>query len=165
MQFISSSVVLTLAVCGSFLACSSDGMNMPPDTGSDTTGAALGDSCSKETRAPAFSADLSFSNTAGFTVKLLDAQPAPPKLGDNTWTVELDDASGMPIERAKIAFSQLMIDHGHGGAKTPKLAELGGGRYSLSPVNFNMPGYWENYLKVSTDAIDTKLTIKVCATD
>ncbi|HEX4334464.1 MAG TPA: FixH family protein [Polyangiaceae bacterium] len=122
----------------------------------------LGDVCSKETRAPAFKAELPFPNDTGYTVKLLSSDPAPPKVGDNAWKVELDDTAGAPIAGAKITFVQLMVDHGHGGSKNPKIEELGAGQYSLGPVNFNMAGYWENYLTVSKDALATKLTIKVC---
>ena len=139
-------------------ACSSN--STEPGT---TSMAAATDICAKDTRAPKFEPQLSFSDDAGITVKLMSSEPSPPKLGDNAWTIALADASGVPIAGASLVFKQWMVDHGHPGAKNPLIKDLGGGRYSLSPVNFNMPGYWENYLSVTTDTVDTMLTIKICA--
>lgn len=83
------------------------------------------------------------SGSGGITVKLLDSEPAPPiARGHNTWTVELRDAAGAPIEGATIVAHPWMEAHQHGD--TPgAVTELGAGRYELSPVYFRMTGGWE----------------------
>lgn len=143
------------------MACGAD--PTPERSGTTSTPSALPDACTNETRSPPFKAELPFSDSSGVTVKLLSSTPAPPKVGDNTWVIEVDDPTGAPIKGAELGFSQFMPDHGHPGVKQPVITEEEGGRYSLSPVNFNMQGYWENYVTIASATVDVKVTVKVCA--
>jgi hypothetical protein len=118
--------------------------------------------CSKETRAQPFSAGETFTGAQQVTVALMDAAPAPPAQGDNTWTLDVKGPDGNPITDATITAKQLMVDHNHGGNKTIVVTSLGGGSYQAMPVNFSMPGYWENIFEVKTDTLDDKVDVKVC---
>lgn len=118
--------------------------------------------CANETRADPYSAGETFEGTQGVTISLVDSDPAPPALGDNTWTLDVKDSTGAEIADATITAKQEMVDHGHGGSKTIHVTSLGGASYKAAPVNFNMQGYWENEFTVKTATIESKVVVKVC---
>ncbi len=136
-------------------ACGGDG---------DDEGGAPADafSCAEETRADDYTAGMEKAGAAGFTVRLADSQPSPPSRGDNTWTVEIVDSAGAPVDDVTIDTRPRMPDHGHG---TPKVAEFSAkgapGSYEITPVNLWMPGYWEVTLSLSGEATD-EVTFKFC---
>ena len=78
------------------------------------------------------------------TFALMEATPAPPARGDNTWIVDISQA-GVPVVGAVVTVKPFMPDHRHGSAidtvVTPDTTVPG--RYQLSPVNLWMPGIWE----------------------
>jgi hypothetical protein len=119
--------------------------------------------CAKETRAPAYSAGETFTGAANVTIALMDAMPAPPAQGDNTWTLDVKGPDGNPITDATITLAQRMVDHnGHPGPKTATITSLGGGSYEAKPVGFSMTGYWENIFDVKTATLEDKVDVKVC---
>jgi hypothetical protein len=122
--------------------------------GSDT-------SCFDDTRARPYSPGMVFPGSNGVTVALTST-PAPPSLGDNTWTFSLTDGVGAPVFGATITAEQEMIEHRHGGSKAIGVTDIGGGSYRAAPVNFNMSGYWETTLHVVKAPIDDGVVIKLC---
>ena len=96
------------------------------------------------------------------TIALVDANPAPPSLGDNTWTLEVKDSSGADIPDATFDVKQVMVDHGHGGSKIVKVTPADGGMYEAAPVNFNMSGFWTTEFHVTAGTLDDKVTVKLC---
>ena len=54
-----------------------------------------------------------------------------------------------------------MPDHGHGSTDISS-GEIGGGQYSLAPVEFVMPGYWEVALSISCDGSSDGTILKLC---
>ena len=78
------------------------------------------------------------------TFALMEATPAPPSRGDNTWLVDISQA-GAPVVGAAVTVKPFMPDHRHGSAidtiVTPD--PMVPGRYQLAPVNLWMPGIWE----------------------
>lgn len=78
------------------------------------------------------------------TFALMEATPAPPSRGDNTWLVDISQA-GAPVIGAVVTVKPFMPDHRHGSAidtlVTPDPDVPG--RYQLAPVNLWMPGIWE----------------------
>lgn len=61
----------------------------------------------------------------------------------HAWVLTLTTPDGEPIEDAEIAIGGGMPQHGHGLPTAPKAtAYLGGGRYRIEGVRFNMPGNW-----------------------
>lgn len=120
-----------------------------------------GDACLNETRSTPYTPGMVVAGQAGVTVALT-SNPAPPALGDNAWTFMVNDPGGAPVSGATITVTQVMVDHGHGGAKTVVVTDLGGGRYRAAPVNFNMVGYWETTLLVKKAPLDDEVVIKLC---
>lgn len=141
---------VVLAGCGSDAAPATDSSMLPVG------------GCASETRAEPYKAGMTFQGSAGVVIALMDANPAPPHKGDNVWTLDIKGPDGNPIPDATITVTQLMVDHGHPGAKNPDITSLGGGSYKADPVNFNMSGFWETTFEVKTDTLDDKVDVKMC---
>ena len=61
------------------------------------------------------------------------------------------DAAGQLVEDAAIAVDGGMPQHGHGLPTRPRVtAALGGGSYEISGLRFNMGGWWEVRLTITT---------------
>ena len=87
-----------------------------------------------------------------YTVRFISATPAPPERGDNTWTLEVHDASGSPLSGATVTVTPTMPLHGHGtDPAQPAGVDRGDGAYAVSPVNLFMPGAWKNVVRVERD--------------
>jgi hypothetical protein len=149
--------VLALMITGIAAAgCSSGDSNPGPSSHPPD------DECASDTRAEPFSAGMTFEGTNGMTIGLTDSDPAPPRLGDNTWTIDLKDSSGAEVADATMTVIQTMVDHGHQGSKTIKVTSLGGGSYKAAPVNFNMSGYWETAFTMKTASGESTVVVKTC---
>ena len=71
--------------------------------------------------------------------------------------VLITDASGRPIEAARISVDGGMPEHRHGLPTQPKVRRaLGAGVYEIEGLRFNMGGWWELKLGIdSTAGADT----------
>ncbi len=70
-----------------------------------------------------------------------------------SWIVAVTTADGKPLDHAKLAIDGGMPQHGHGLPTEPKVTKaLGGGRYRVEGMKFNMSGWWTITLKVSSAA-------------
>lgn len=107
--------------------------------------------CAADPRAQVYAVGLSSSSANGaMTITFVDADPAPPAKGNNTWTVTIEDAAGDPVNGAAIATIAYMPDHGHTSAIKPTATSLDDkGTYEIKPVNLSMPGIWEVTLTVT----------------
>jgi len=66
-----------------------------------------------------------------------------PKRQLHAWTIQLRDRDGHPVDGAELRIAGGMPDHGHGLPTKPYVREaLGGGRYVVEGMKFNMGGYW-----------------------
>jgi hypothetical protein len=106
------------------------------------TGVVADSLCAQDKRADVYMPGMVKMGT-DVEVKLLDSNPAPPIKGTNDWRIEVDDASGHPMDGATIKVVPFMPDHGHGTSVTPTIAPLGQGDYSVSSVYLFMPGLWQ----------------------
>lgn len=99
----------------------------------------------------------------GMELHVVEFEPAPPVIGDNSWLVELsvDDEPLAGVE-ADIVVSPRMPDHGHGSPVMVGVAEEMDGVYRLSPVNTFMPGYWEIELSIEAEDVDASVSFGVC---
>ena len=82
----------------------------------------------------------------------------------HTLEVLITDASGRPMEGARIAVDGGMPEHGHGLPTQPKVRRsLGGGVYEIEGLRFNMGGWWELKLAiespVGTDSVTFNLNL------
>lgn len=144
------SVPLALALCAA--ACGDDGQS-GADGGHH---ADSGHDCTEDTRDEEFVAGMSKSGEAGYAFTLVDSNPAPPDKGNNTWTLELADPGGAPVDDVTIEVEPFMPDHGHGTTVPAAVTPMGDGVYELDPVNLFMPGLWEITLR-AVDGDDTTL--------
>src|SRR5687767_9382038 len=68
-----------------------------------------------------------------------------------TLQVTVADASGQPVADAAIDIDGGMPQHGHGLPTRPRVTKnLGGGSYEISGLRFNMGGWWELKLTITT---------------
>jgi hypothetical protein len=70
-----------------------------------------------------------------------------------TIRVDVKDANGKPIDDAAILVGGGMPQHGHGLPTQPRVtANAGNGIYEISGLRFNMGGWWELKLTITTAA-------------
>ncbi|WP_423065364.1 FixH family protein [Devosia sp. CN2-171] len=111
--------------------------------------------------------DLSLTRTTeqGLYVGTLEPGASPVPVGTmQSWTVVVTTADGQPLEHAELSIDGGMPQHGHGLPTEPQVTdELGGGRYRIEGMKFNMPGWWTITLEVSgaagTDSATFNLTL------
>ncbi|MEO1202910.1 MAG: cytochrome c peroxidase [Pseudomonadota bacterium] len=74
----------------------------------------------------------------------LEPQLGRVRIGEfQRWVLSLEAADGTPVERARMLIDGGMPSHGHGLPTQPRVTEyLGGGRYLIEGVRFNMLGEW-----------------------
>jgi YtkA-like len=145
-----------LALAAAAGACSSG-------TSSTTSPATSGDgavvdgafvTCATETRGPEDPTGIPYTSTGmNFTVKLLASSPTKPVKGNNTWSVEVDDAGGMPLDALDLTVTPWMPDHGH-GSEPVAVTPAGSGTYSLMPVYLYMSGLWQVKLMITATSQD-----------
>jgi hypothetical protein len=121
--------------------------------------------CATDPRASPYTPGLTRPSQHGkFVAQLQKSDPAPPAKGDNTWDIRLVDATGEPVEGARIDVMPFMPDHGHGtsidAVVTP--ASSGGGQYSISPINLWMPGLWQVTLRAEADGVTDDVVFGFC---
>ena len=134
--------------------CGSGASSPQGPQGSSLTSDASFLTCATDTRAMPYQPGLSFASVAGtYTVKLLASVPGPPVKGNNTWTLEVDDAAGAPADGLAVSASGYMPDHMHG--TTPMVVTAAGaGTYTVAPVYLYMSGFWQVTVNLGGAAID-----------
>jgi hypothetical protein len=115
--------------------------------------------CEAETRDDEYQLGMEKAG-AQLLVRFVDADPAPPDRGDNTWTIEvLDLATGEPADDVTLEVEPYMPDHKHGSSIQCNVTEMPEpGELQLAPVNLFMPGLWQVQLHFTrgetTDRVD-----------
>ena len=134
---LSALIGMTL-LCLAATACGGGGGDEPADAWN----------CSYEARAEPYTAGMNRTTAGGLTVAIVESTPAPPLRGNNAWRVSITDDQQAPLDDMTITIFPWMPDHGHGTPSVPQIAPLGGGEYSIDPVNLWMAGYWEATITV-----------------
>lgn len=145
-------IPLVLGGLGVLAGCGGGDTDTSGTTTTTTTSATTTETpaCATDPRAQAYAVGLSSTSTDGAVkITFVDADPAPPAKGNNTWTVAITDAAGAPIAGATIATVAYMPDHGHTSPIKPVATEMAPGTYEVTPVNLFMPGIWEVTLTVT----------------
>jgi hypothetical protein len=112
--------------------------------------------CANDPRADAYKAGMQKpSENGNLLVTLLESQPGPPAIGNNSWTIAVQDAvapdSGS-AERNDLSISAVpwMPDHGHGTSIVPTVTPKGSdGQYTINPLYLFMAGLWQVTLHMS----------------
>ena len=149
-----------LAPVASGCSSTSDQSTTTTDSGAveDTPTAA----CATDPRAETFAVGMKQASTKGlFTIVIESADPAPPQTNDNTWTIQLLDASGAPVDGATFTFDTYMPDHRHHGSIIPAAAPgASTGEYDITRLNLFMPGLWQiTFTPTASDGTTTDSVI------
>ena len=79
-----------------------------------------------------------------------------------TVQVAIADAAGEPIENAQIGIDGGMPQHGHGLPTRPRVTkQVGNGIYEIEGVRFNMGGWWELTLAITTASGTDRVTFNL----
>lgn len=76
-------------------------------------------------------------------VTFLCADPDPPGVGSDSFTVAVTDGQGKPQPGLPLSVSLWMPQHCHGVQTQPVLTDNGDGTYSVANVYLYMPGVWQ----------------------
>ncbi len=109
--------------------------------------------CQDDSRVAVYRPNLpasSTSGTLGFT--LAQANPAPPAVGTNTWTLRVADSSGQPVPNLALSVVPFMPDHGHGTSVQAQVTANPDSSYTVTPLYFFMPGVWRITFSTTPDA-------------
>jgi hypothetical protein len=69
----------------------------------------------------------------------------------HSWSIQVVDSAGAPVERAQITVDGGMPQHGHGLPTKPVVTKaLGGGQHLVEGMKFNMGGWWVVKFTVAT---------------
>ena len=98
---------------------------------------------------------MKMGHEGNFHVMLMAANPAPPDVGENTWTIRVVDTDDNPIDGAKVTVTPFMPAHGHGTSPADYTGTFTeDGTYEVGPFDLFMPGVWETTVKVEGDVED-----------
>jgi hypothetical protein len=75
-------------------------------------------------------------------VVLSAADPAPPAIGVNTWTIKVEDGAGAAMPAAALKVLPFMPDHGHGTSVKASVTAQPDGSMSVTPLYLFMGGVW-----------------------
>lgn len=165
------SIARLLRPCVALLALTATACPNESSTGDTTTTTTSTSSstetaaCASDPRVQVYAVGLSATSKDGaITIAFVDADPAPPAKGNNTWTVKLTDAGGNPVTGAAIETTAYMPDHGHTSPIKPTATEQSdAGTYEVTPVSLFMPGVWEVTLTVTpASGTATDVTFTFC---
>jgi len=137
-------------------------------TGGNPVDAAVPDGdlvgCATDPRDDTYAAGMMKPGTQGnFQFVLMTANPGPPGLDANTWTVKLQDMGGAPVPGATFAtIKPWMPDHGHGSTATPTVTDNGDGTYTVDDLYFFMAGLWQVPLTVQVNGKGDTVTFSFC---
>lgn len=114
--------------------------------GCGSGGSNEGGSCAADSNKDVYAPGLT-KTAEEVAVRLVLAEPAPPKMGTNTLTLEIR-AADRPVEDATVTVTPFMPAHGHGSGIPPVVTSLGGGSYRVADVYFMMRGTWTLTVRV-----------------
>jgi len=148
------------------LGCDGDGTmaaQEAADEGEAADDDAEAEGCATEMRADRYALGLRKEGAAS-TVEFVEALPAPPERGDNTWRVRVTDPAGEGMPDLAMAVTPFMPDHQHGTTVEVVVTQgTTAGEYVLAPVNLFMPGLWEVTLAMTTeDGTEDEVVFRFC---
>jgi hypothetical protein len=86
-------------------------------------------------------------------VVTISPRPATAPVGVlHTWRLRLRNARGAAVTGARIRVDGDMPAHGHGLPTRPQVRSLGGGRYEVLGMKFQMGGRWYVEFRISGSA-------------
>jgi hypothetical protein len=109
--------------------------------------------------------DLALRRSTDANRYIVGIEPVEPeiRLGRmHPWTLVLTDGRGRPVDTAQIAIDGGMPRHGHGLPSAPAVTQaLGGGRFLIEGMKFNMRGWWEIDVSIDGPAGADRITFNL----
>lgn len=96
------------------------------------------------------------------TFILVAANPAPPAIDDNAWTVKVLDSGGSPVSGATLSIKTWMPDHGHGSPEAAAATANPDGTYTVQPLYLFMTGLWQVTITAQLGAVSDAATFSFC---
>jgi hypothetical protein len=161
-------VCAAIALATSLPACSAG--DPPPGTSAaalnDAVDAGTADStitCQYDPLVEPYAPNMTQRGSSGLLeFRLQSANPAPPALGLNSWTVAVLDANGVTQDASFVEIKPWMPYHGHGASIVPQASPNGDGTYLISNLDFFMVGVWQITLSVQTAAGNDSAVFSFC---
>lgn len=100
-----------------------------------------------------------------FTLTVMESAPKPWNVGENNWSIQVEDNSGALRDDATLSLSPYMPDHGH-GVSPPSYTGIsqGNGLFQVATFNLIMPGYWELTVLVTAPGLGSnEIVFQICA--
>lgn len=112
--------------------------------GCPTTSTGTSNVCGDETRSQTYVEGVAAVSDSDYIVQLMSADPAPPNVNENLWTLHITDVNDADAMGCTATLIPFMPDHGHGSSATPGWTEhTDQDGYYDTDLLFIMPGYWE----------------------
>lgn len=115
--------------------------------------------------APPDDLDLARSKSTEKALYVAAIEPEAGAFSQNelhSWIVTLKTPEGALVEGAAISVDGGMPQHGHGLPTSPQVTSyLGGGRYLVEGMRFNMSGWWEFKLAISAPQGEDNVTFNL----
>ncbi|MEO8314511.1 MAG: FixH family protein [Pseudomonadota bacterium] len=94
-----------------------------------------------------------------YVVSLVPPLAAPAINQMHSWTVKLEDTTGIPVTGATISVGGGMPQHGHGLPTKPRVTrEVESGTYLVEGMKFSMPGWWNINFDIQSPRGTDKVT-------
>src|SRR5262245_30503512 len=150
-RFVSATLAGTVAaVCGTLAGCGSTAVQPPPDASPQDADFVL---C-QDTPAVMYTPGMFVTSMSGaYVVTLVSAKTEftdgtptvdHPEVGLGLWVVAVTDAAtSAPAAVTLTAERPTMPRHTHGASTYPLVTPGDTGTFTLSKIDFFMPGYWE----------------------
>ncbi len=119
--------------------------------------------CAAETRDDDYVAGM-VKTGERWSFALVDAAPAPPDEGDNTWSLHIAEGE-TGVEGLSLTVTPFMPDHDHGTPIEAVATEETGGDYTVAPINMWLPGLWEVTVDASDGASSDSAVFAFCIED
>ena len=154
-----ASALLSILLAAVLAGCGEDGASGDGDAGADSQ--MLMGCDPSEGDVFALGLERSGENV---TVRFVSADPAPPDVGDNTWTVMITDLGGSPLEAGSVELVPFMPQHGHGTQPSSFAAEPGlePGEFMSTAIDLFMPGLWEVTFEVTHGETTDEVSFAFC---
>ena len=141
------------------VACSSGAPAVSADAGAEA--AFIG--CETDPRALTYAANLTKLGEQGtLQVALMQAVPAPPLRGSNTWRVRIERAGGGAAAQPAVNVTLLMPEHGHGSSVIPVVTPQPDGSFEIAPLYLFMPGLWQAKFGLTSGADTDTVVMAFC---
>lgn len=148
-------------LCG---ACVSPAPSEPAvDAGPDGMGPAPATLCADPRADPWPLRKFKASSGARFRVALIAAEPSPPAIGKNTWTLRVTGPDDQPAAGLDLSARPFMPDHGHGTALPRVIAAMSPATHQVRAMDLFMEGIWQvDLLLASGSDPEERLSITYC---